>query len=270
MRKSLLLAFLLSALTALFASPEFYPRLWIEGYNPLVYNTVDIYKLYRGNNYLKQSPYFISTFAPTQDELIDFESGKVVITTKVGDYELDPGRTLSFDRYFANLRGKAFRRSLFEHYRNRSTQTEITNTGLIKEYVLELPTIAVPKSVQKVFGSSAGKLNLDGTEKVTIEVGSTKRKNVAIYETENTGQFDIKMEQETNLRLTGTIGDKIGVNLKYNSKQDEQLFDPNNISIKYTGNEDELIQTIEGGNITLALSGSRYISYSTASRASSA
>jgi hypothetical protein len=34
------------------------------------------------------------------------------------------------------------------------------------------------------------------------------------------------MEQETNLRLSGKIGDKIAVNLKYNSKQDEQLFDP--------------------------------------------
>ena len=55
-------------------------------------------------------------------------------------------------------------------------------------------------------------------QKVTIKVGSTKRKNVAIYETENTGQLDIKMEQETNLRLTGTIGDKIGVNLKYNKQ----------------------------------------------------
>ncbi len=266
MRRYLALIPLLLAAACLFAAPEFYPRLWLEGYQPLVYNTVDIYKLYKGNNFLKQNPYFISAFAPAQDEEVDFANRKVLIVTKAGDFALVPARTLSFDGYFANLKRKAFRRSLFDQYRNQTTQTQITNTGLIKEYVLELPTIAVPKSVQRVLGSSAGKLNLDGTEKVTIEVGSTKRKNVAIYETDNASQFDINMEQETNLRLTGTIGDKIGVNLKYNSKQDEQLFDPNNISIKYTGDEDELIQTIEGGNITLALSGSRYISYSTASQ----
>jgi cell surface protein SprA len=74
------------------------------------------------------------------------------------------------------------------------------------------------------------------------------------------------MEQETNLRLSGTIGEKIAVNLKYNSKQDEQLFDPNNINVKYTGDEDEVIRSIEAGNITLSLSGSRYISYSTSSQ----
>lgn len=266
MKKYFALFSLILVLTGLYASPEFYPRLWIEGYEPLVYNTVDIYKLYKGNNYLKQNPYFINSFAPIQDEEIDFANQKVVLVTKIGDYELVPGRTLSFDRYFANMQRRSFRKLLFEQYRTQATQTQVTNTGLIKEYVLELPTIAVPKSVQRVLGTSAGKLNLDGTEKVTLEVGSTKRKNVAIYETDNASQFDIKMEQETNLRLTGTIGDKINVNLKYNSKQDEQLFDPNNISIKYVGDEDELIQTIEGGNITLALSGSRYISYSTASK----
>lgn len=266
MKKLLALIPLILIFTGLFGASEFYPRLWLDGYQPLVYNTVDIYKIDKGNNYLKQKPYMITTFAPTGDFEIDFARQKVVLTTSMGDYELVPGRTLSFDTYFTNLKRKSFRTALFEKYRTQTTQTQITNTGLIKEYVLELPNIAVPKSVQQVFGTSAGKLNLDGTEKVTIQVGSTKRKNVAIYESENASQFDIKMEQETNLRLTGTIGDKIGVNLKYNSKQDEQLFDPNNISLKYTGDEDELVQTIEGGNITLALSGSRYISYSTASR----
>lgn len=264
-RFSTLLLFLL-ALAGLFAASEFHPQLWLQGYQPLVYNTIDVYKIYKGHNFLKQNPYLISTFAPTQDELIDFANQKLVLTTKIGEHELAPGVTLSFDSYFRHMQRKSFRKLMFEKYRTEASQTQITNVGLIKEYVLELPTIAMPKSVQAVLGSSAGKLNLDGTEKVTIEVGSTKRKNVAIYESDKASQFDLNMEQETNLRLTGTIGEKIDVNLKYNSKQDEQIFDPNNISIKYRGDEDELIQTIEGGNITLALAGSRYISYSTASQ----
>ena len=266
MKKFVAFSILIMSLGLLFAQQEFYPRIWIHGYNPLVYNTVDVYKLNKGNNYLKQKPYFITGIEPKQDHKIDFERQRLVLTTSIGDYELLPGRTISFNSYFRNMQRKAFRKSLFERYRTQSTQTQVTSTGLIKEYVLELPTIAMPKSVQRVLGGSAGKLNLDGTEKVTLEVGSTNRKNVAIYDQDNAGQFDIKMEQETNLRLTGTIGEKIAVNLKYNSKQDEQFFDPNNVSIKYTGDEDELVQSIEGGNITLGLSGSRYISYSTASR----
>ena len=146
-------------------------------------------------------------------------------------------------------------------YLTQAQQTTVTKTGMIKEFSIDLPSIAVPKAVQKVLGSSAGRLNIDGTEKISMEVGSTKRKNVAIYETNTASQLDIKMRQDTNLRLTGTIGEKIGVNLKYNSNQDQQFFDPDNINIKYTGTEDELFQTIEGGNIALSLPGSRYISY---------
>ncbi|MDZ4122316.1 MAG: hypothetical protein U1C33_07825, partial [Candidatus Cloacimonadaceae bacterium] len=120
--------------------------------------------------------------------------------------------------------------------------------------------------MQRILGSKAGRLNLDGTQKITLQASSTKRKQVPIYETNRGSTFDLKMEQETNLRLTGTIGEKIAVNMKYNSKQDEQFFDPNNINVKYTGTEDEIIQSIEAGNITLSLSGSRYISYSTSSQ----
>ena len=51
-----------------------------------------------------------------------------------------------------------------------------------------------------------------------------------------------------------------------NSKQDEELFDMNNVNVKYTGYDDEFIQSIEGGNIALSLSGSRYVSYSASSQ----
>ncbi|MGC9362543.1 MAG: hypothetical protein ACP5F3_06410, partial [Candidatus Syntrophosphaera sp.] len=197
---------------------------------------------------------------------IDFKNELVVISTRIDGFDILPDFVISFDGYFANLQKQAFRKSLIEQYKTQAQQTSVTTTGLIKEFEIKLPTIAMPRAVQRVLGSSAGKLKLDGTEKVMIEAGSTKRKNVAIYETDNASRFDLKMKQETNLHLSGTIGEKIAVNLKYNSKQDEQLFDPNNVSIKYTGDEDEIIQSIEAGNISLALAGSRYISYSTSSQ----
>ncbi len=247
-------------------STVFYPRLYLKGYDPLIYNTVDVYKLHKGLEFTTSQPYMIRDFAPTTEEKIDFPNQKVIISTQIDGFRLVPDRSVSFDTYFTNLQIKSFRKSMLNQYKTQVDQTQVTTSGLIKEFSIELPTIAIPKAVQKVLGSSAGKLNLDGTQKVTIEAGSTKRKNVAIYESNNASRFDLKMEQETNLRLSGTIGEKIAVNLKYNSKQDEQLFDPNNVSIKYTGDEDEVIQSIEAGNITLSLAGSRYISYSTSSQ----
>lgn len=267
MLKRFCLAFIILIIISLgLAKEQPLPRIYLEGYHPLIFNKVDVYKLYGGLNYVKSQPYWIKDFEPETKEEIDYSQEKVIIHTKIDKFELIPPRTISFNTYFANLQEKAFYKSMLSQYLTQSQQTTLTKTGMIKEFSLELPSIAVPKAVQKVLGSSAGRLNIDGTEKISMEVGSTKRKNVAIYESDTASQLDIKMRQDTNLRLTGTIGEKIGVNLKYNSSQDQQFFDPDNINIKYTGTEDELFQIIEGGNIALSLPGSHYISYSAASQ----
>lgn len=244
----------------------FYPRLYLPGYNFLYNNRIELYKIDKGLNVYRTKPYLIPAFAPDYAEKIDFPNQKVILSIKTGDYKIAEDVPVSFDKYFLNLQRKAFRKSLISNLKTQTQQTQVATSGILGELVLEIPTIALPKAVQKVLGTSAPKLNLDGTQKITLSASSTKRKRIPIYETGGNSTFDLKMQQETNLRLSGTIGDKIAMNLKYNSKQDEQIFDANNVNIKYTGDEDEIIKSIEGGNITLSLSGSRFISYSTSSQ----
>ena len=257
---------LLLLIPILLGAESFEPRLCIQGYNPLVHNRVDIYKLDKGLNVYRLKPYAIPALEIARKEEVDFATQRVLIYTLVEGLNLHPPVPLSFDQYLNNMQRYTFRKSLNARIKEYTQTATTTTSGLIGEFVLDLPSIALPKGVQKVLGSGSSRLNLDGTQKVTIQVSSKKRKQIPIYETGSRSTFDIKMEQETNLRLSGTIGDKISVNLKYNSNQDEQLFDPNNVNIKYTGDEDEVVQLIEAGNITLALSGSRYISYSTSSQ----
>ncbi len=266
MSKRLLVFGIVFVILGMLYANVFYPRIYIKGYNPLINNQILIYKIDKGMNLNKAKPYEINTFPPEKKETVDFENQKIIVSSKVGGFSIHPDVSLSFDSYLKEMQKRAFRQSMKVHILSVSQQAQTTPSGLISEFTLELPKMAMPRAVQRVLGSKAGRLNLDGTQKLTLQASSTTRKQVPIYETNRGSTFDLKMEQETNLRLTGTIGEKIAVNLKYNSKQDEQFFDPNNINIKYTGTEDEIIQSIEAGNITLALSGSRYISYSTSSQ----
>ena len=236
----------------------FEPRLYLPGYYPLINNKADIYKLDKGLNVYRNKPYEIPSMAIERTEKVDFEKQQVIISTILAGQKLIPDIPLSFDAYLANMRAHSFRKSLNTNVKQVTQSTEVSTGGLIGEFVLDLPAIAIPKAVQRVLGNKAGRLNLDGTQKISMQVSSTKRKQIPIYETENRSTLDIKMEQETNLRLTGTIGEKIAVNLKYNSNQDDQLFDPNNVNIRYTGDEDEVVQSVEAGNITLSLTGSNF------------
>lgn len=242
-----------------------YPRLYLTEYNPIINNRIEVYKINKGMNYYKTKPYEIPAFAPEYKEEIDFANGKVILSVQVGNYKIAPDVPISFDRYFSNMQTKVFHKSLIANFKTQEQVVQTVTSGLFKDLTL-LPEIAMPKAMQKVLGSSAGRLNLDGTQKLTMQVSNTHRKQVPIYDQSGKNVFDLKMEMETNLRLSGTIGDKIAVNFKYNSKQDEELFDMNNVNVKYTGYDDEFIQSIEGGNIALSLSGSRYVSYSASSQ----
>jgi hypothetical protein len=243
-----------------------YTEYYLPGYYPIVFNQVDYYKVNNSKNFIKTKPYLIQTFGTTHPKKIDFDSQKIIISTKVGDETLHPDYIVSFDKYIESMQAKVFRRTLLLQSLTSSDQASTQTGGLIKDITIDLPNIAIPRSIRRILGNKAGRLNLDGTQRITFSGASTKRKIIPIYERNAGSSFDLKMEQETNLRLSGTIGEKIAVNLKYNSNQDEALFDPNNINIKYTGDEDEVVQSIEAGNIALSLSGSNYISYSTSSQ----
>lgn len=238
----------------------------LDSYYPMIYNQIDIYKLNKGLNYNKTKPYMISGFGTTTKSRVDLFQQQVIISTNVGEFNIHPDVVISLDKYIDNIQLKAYRQSLISQFLTIQTQTTTQTGGLIKDITIDLPSIAVPKAIRRILGSKAGRLNLDGTQRITLSASSTKRKLIPIYETNRGSKFDIKMQQETNLRLSGTIGEKISVSLKYNSNQDETFFDPNNINLKYTGDEDEIVQSVEAGNIALSLSGSRYISYSTSSQ----
>ncbi len=231
----------------------------------MINNRIEVYKINKGMNYYKTIPLEIPAFAPTYKEKVDFANNKIVLSVEVDNFKITPDVPFSFDRYLANMQVKAFHKSLLANFKTQEQETQTVSSGLFKDLTL-LPEIAMPKAMQKVLGSSAGRLNLDGTQKLTMQASNTHRKQVPIYDESGKNVFDLKMEMETNLRLSGTIGDKIAVNFKYNSKQDEELFDMNNVNVKYTGYDDEFIQSIEGGNIALTLSGSRYVSYSASSQ----
>lgn len=59
--------------------------------------------------------------------------------------------------------------------------------------------------------------------------------------------------QRIQINLLGNIGDKMKLNFNYNT---EATFDfENQIKLEYKGNEDEIIQSVEAGNVSLPLTG---------------
>jgi cell surface protein SprA len=117
----------------------------------------------------------------------------------------------------------------------------------ITNFEIPLPSMGVltifgePKISLKIGGA----VDIHGAWRNETTEGVTAS---ALGNTRNEPDF----KQEVQINVNGTIGDKLNISADWNT---ERTFEyENQLKIKYTGYEDEIIQSIEGGNVSLETS----------------
>jgi cell surface protein SprA len=124
---------------------------------------------------------------------------------------------------------------------------------------LELP--ALPGAMQGIFGKEKSKISVTGSRSISFSGRSEWEDNLV-----NTGTFKqskfptLQMEQKSRFKVTGTIGSKVSVEVDQDSQRDVDL--ANTIKLRYKGDEDEILQSIEAGNTNLSLPNAQFIGYS--------
>ena len=73
-----------------------------------------------------------------------------------------------------------------------------------------------------------------------------------LSETQNT---HLEFDQTQRISVEGKIGERVSVNVDHDSERDFNW--ENNIRINYNGEEDDIIQTVDAGNVSLSLPGSQ-------------
>ncbi|HNW59719.1 MAG TPA: cell surface protein SprA [bacterium] len=123
---------------------------------------------------------------------------------------------------------------------------------------IDIPVEIKSKAFQKIFGG--GTVGLDVTGDIGIKGGLRHEKRSEVKTTLNQSpNTNFKMEQTQRFKVQGHIGDKVTIGVDQDS---DRTFDfENSLQLKYTGYEDEIIQSIEAGNIALSLPGTRYVTF---------
>ncbi|TKJ41113.1 hypothetical protein CEE37_05445 [candidate division LCP-89 bacterium B3_LCP] len=124
---------------------------------------------------------------------------------------------------------------------------------------IEIPFKIKSKTFNKIFGGDRVRLRISGN--ITIE-GGFRREDQAQVTTVYGQQADYSfhIDQRQSFKITGQIGDKVEVDVDQSS---ERAFEfENNLKLTYTGYEDEIIQKIEAGNISLQLAGTQLATFS--------
>lgn len=113
------------------------------------------------------------------------------------------------------------------------------------------PSIKIPgKGFQNIFGSNEISIRPQGSVELSFGVNSSRYDNPILpVKQRRITRFDF--QQQIQLNLVGQIGTKIKLNASYNT---QAAFDFDNITkLGYTGDEDQILQKLEVGNVTLPL-----------------
>ena len=215
-----------------------------------------------GKTLNKYAPTYIFEFKPLKySRSTDFYydlNPSVRLKDSYGSFELSPYRLITLDTYTRYRRDLILRDKWREGLARELGKTEGNQSGGAVE--IEIPWEA-PKIVQGIIGEGRSNIRVTGTRSITFSGRSEWDDGVV-----NTGTFKqskfptLQMEQKSRFKITGSIGSKITVEVDQDSERFTEL--GNTIKLRYTGDEDEIIQSIEAGNTNLSLPNSQFIGYS--------
>ena len=101
---------------------------------------------------------------------------------------------------------------------------------------------------EKIFGPGGVRVKTQGTAELKIGATLKDIDNPSLpIRNRKTTSFDF--DEKVNLSVNGKVGDKVNMNLNYNTDATFD-FDTKNLKLKYDGKEDEIIKLVEAGNVS--------------------
>ena len=198
---------------------------------------------------------------PLQDEWqtrIDGPSNSVVI------YKLQAGDTTGipiaydFDTYRLI---KTEHNTLADWRTSVQSQLRLRDREKARDLVAIALPFKLPKAMQSIVGEGGAGLKVNGSKRISFSGRSQWRDGAQTSLAQSQSKFpSLDMEQVTQMTITGKIGSKIEVRVDQDSRRVTDL--SNRIQLRYHGDEDEIIQTIEAGNTNLALPNTQFVGYS--------
>ncbi len=113
-------------------------------------------------------------------------------------------------------------------------------------------TIPLPKvGVLSIFGAPKISLKIGGAVDIHGAWRNETTQGVTASRYGNT-RNEPDFKQQVQINVSGTIGDKLNISADWNTERTFQY--ENQLKIKYTGYEDEIVQSVEAGNVSLQTS----------------
>jgi len=206
-------------------------------------------------------PRFVLTSVPLRNTLlIDLDAGLVTVESRGGDVLAFLAYAAPLDEFQGQVGRRSVRAAWLAAVKRQLAALKDEQAGGLLDIDIPMP---LPGPFVKAIGPGAN-LKVRGSERITF--GGQTSYTVEALESESgpvSRWPQLDMEQQLTVNLEGTIGRKIHVYVDHRSGG--ETFGggkANQIRVHYDGDEDEVIQKIELGEVNLSLPGTEFVSYS--------
>jgi len=205
------------------------------------------------HNNKRRHPLFLENRNQVYNRTVELDSlGRhVTIRETVDGKDVKIPVTMSLDDYIHN-RSRSIRREGWERlayaYELEYGEGRQADLG---DFISDITTIDIPvppNPLLNIFGEPGIRLNISGA--VDIRAGFRRQSSdqTSLSRLDNT-RNEPDFKQDVQINVDGLVGDKLNINADWDTQRSFEY--ENQLSIRYDGYDDEIIQTIEAGNVSL-------------------
>lgn len=182
--------------------------------------------------------------------IYDSATGKYIFVEKIGDYYIKRPTYMTAEEY-TDYRLK---RDMIDYYKTKISAIDGKKDGSDEAKKDLLPKYYInSKFFESIFGSNEIEVNAQGNVVVSMGILYQKTENPQISE-RNRQSTTFDFDQQISASINAKVGTRVNVNINYDT---QSTFDFQNLlKLEYAPTEDDIIQKIEIGNVSMPLQSS--------------
>jgi cell surface protein SprA len=170
-----------------------------------------------------------------------------VIRTKIGNEDIETPYVLNSDEY----KEYSFQRAMEKYWKEKNDKNGKNATDVNSLTNLKFD---IGKG-DEIFGPGGVQVKTQGSTELSFGLKTNSIQNPTLTTLSQNPPPTFDFNEKIQLNVKGTVGDKVSVSMNYNTEA-PLAADQKVINMTYQGKEDEILQKLEAGNVSMPLTGS--------------
>ena len=177
----------------------------------------------------------------------DVKTGAYVVRTMMGNMILSTPLKLTPKEY----QDYTFQQSVQDYYREKNDE-EFRKAANKQLNLTDMNFDIGP--AERIFGKGGIRVKTQGSAEIKLGLKTNKTDNPSLSEMARNRTF-FNFDENVQLNVQASVGSKVNFNMNYNTESSFD-FDSRQLKLAYEGEEDEIIKSLEAGNVSLQTSNS--------------